>query len=234
MKKDNIYEFSLYIDIEGFGDKFEDGGKQSFINLTNDLYSLGQKFFEKLSIIQFGGDGFLIKEILSYQNSIRKFIDIAAALLQIILIRGNTGRVKISHGYMSDIKSSYSEEIKKELYGNNQYVLKFNKNIMLLNPVIGTSIINCYKLNGPKGPLLLVDKDLEEKIIHEKVPYKKINSDKYNVLWINWINHKNENTELILKHLNLNNKNIETNLKSYIDKNDLPEEWKKSALELIE
>lgn len=235
MIKNIMTELALYIDIEGFGSKFENGGKKSFIDLTNDLYSLGRNFLSHHSIVQFGGDGFLIKEILIYQNRISRFIDLSAALLQMITIRGGAGRVQISHGYMADISGLYSVEIQKEIYANHQNILEGSKyNVMLINPVIGTSIINCYKLKGPKGPLLLVDKDLEEKMKNEKVPYETIHSDKYKVQSVNWLKHRNENTEIILKHLNLNSDNIEKALQTYIENNVLKEEWERNALKLIE
>ena len=140
-------ELALYIDIEGFGCKFDNGGKKLFIDLTNDLYSLGRSLVNNHSIIQFGGDGFLIKEILLYQNNISQFIDLSAALLQMLIVRGGAGRVQISHGDMSDISGLYSDEIQKEIQFNNQNILgDSNHNVMIINPVFGTAIINCYKL----------------------------------------------------------------------------------------
>ncbi len=235
MTKNIMTKLALYIDIEGFGRKYENGGKKSFIDLTNDLYSLGRNLLCHHSIFQFGGDGFLIKENLIYQNIISQFIDLSAALLQMITIRGGAGRVQISYGYMADISGLYSDEIQKELQANHQNILGGSKfNVMFINQVIGTSIINCYKLKGPKGPLLLIDKDLEEKMKNEKVPYETIHSCKFKVLSVNWLKHRNENTELILKHLNLNSDNIEKALQTYIENNALKQEWKRNALKLME
>lgn len=232
-------ELALYIDIEGFGLKFENGGKKSFIDLTNDLHSLGQNIFSYLSIIQFGGDGFLIKENLSYENKISRFIDLSVALLQIITLRGGTGRVQISNGYMSDISGLYSNEIQKEIQSNNQNILGGNNyNIMLINPVIGTSIINCYKLKGPKGPLLLVDNNLKEMLETEKIAFETLSygkCTKYEVLNINWLKSKNENTELILNHFNFKSIDVEEALTNYIETNalGLTNEWRSSALNLL-
>lgn len=235
MKEQNgMTELALYIDIEGFGCKFENGGRKSFIDLTNDLYLLGRNYFNKIFIYQFGGDGFLIKEVQG-NNSVSYFIDISAALLQMITIRGGAGRVQISHGYMSDISDLYSDEIKKEIQANNQNILGDSRhNKMYINhQVIGTSIINCHKLKGPKGPLLLVDKDLEEEMKKEK-GYVTIPSEKFEVINVNWVKHRNENTKCILKCLNLNSDNIENKLRTYIDNNDLSEEWKRYAMKLME
>lgn len=56
------YQWAIYIDIEGFSNNFYNGAKDSFVNLTNDLFILKNKLGKQLSIVQFGGDGFLIKE----------------------------------------------------------------------------------------------------------------------------------------------------------------------------
>jgi hypothetical protein len=227
-------ELALYIDIEGFSFKFENGGKKSFINLTNDLYSLGRSLLSYLSIIQFGGDGFLIKEIIIYRNEISRFIDLSAALLQIITIRGGAGRVQISHGYMSDISGLYSDEILKEIHVNNQNILGgCNHNVMLINPIIGTSIIKSYKLKGPKGPLLLVDKDLKEMLEDECIYYETIPYDKSEVLSINWLKLRNKNIEHFLKQLKLNSDNIEEVFRIYINNNELTSEWEENAWKLI-
>ncbi len=196
---------------------------------------MGRSLFNNLSIIQFGGDGFLIKEISVYQNKISKFIDISAALLQLITIRGGAGRVQISHGYMADISSLYSDEIQKEIHANNQNILGGSRNnVMLINQVIGTSIINCYKLKGPKGPLLLVDKELKGMIENEKIPFKTICSKNSEVLSVNWLKQRNEYTERILKQVKLNSENVEIALKTYLNNNTLPKKWKENALKLIE
>lgn len=228
-----IKKIALYIDIEGFGNKIKNGEKNPFIDLTNDLYFLGRSHLSYLSIIQFGGDGFLIKENVKYYNKISRFIDLSAALLQIITIRGGAAQVKISHGYMYDISGLYSDEIQKEIKDNNQNILGGSENnIMLINPVIGTSIINCYKLKGPKGPLLLVDKHLREKLDSESILYETYEEDE--VLSINWLDHRNENTERYLQHLNLNSENIKETLIAYINNNNgLNTEWKENAWKLI-
>lgn len=223
----------MFIDIEGFSKKFEDGGEQSYIHLTNDLFSLGNKYFKSLSIIQFGGDGFLIKEIFSYSNKLSCFIDISVALLQSILVKGGVGRVQISQGYMHDISGLYSEEIRNQIQGKNQNILSgTNNNIMMINTVIGTLIINCFKLKGPSGPLLLVDKELEGKLKEENIPYETIKTKKYNVLAINWIKYRNSNTDLILSNLGIGCNGIEEMLKNYINSNNVSHEWKQNALKL--
>ncbi len=224
-------ELALYIDIEGFAVNFENGAKQSFINLTNDLFVLGQSELDHLSFIQFGGDGFLIKEILTYTNDLDKFVDLSTALLQSVCLRGGMGRVQISSGYMSDISGLYSTEIRQKIEENNTNILDQHNNIMIINNVIGTSIINCYKLKGPKGPLLLIDKDLVPE--QEKPKYIHYKSKDYDVYGVNWLKRKNNTIDSILNLLNLDSKELIDRTQNYLNNNGLPDEWKEETIKLI-
>lgn len=231
-KKVKMNEIALYIDIEGFSEKFENGGMQSFINLTNDLFKLGQEYYSHLSIIQFGGDGFLIKEIGVYQNNLEKFVELGTILLKAIILRGGMGRVQISSGKMADIVGLYSHQIQQsftlEKYNN---ILCQNKNVMLINPIIGTAIINCIKLKGPSGPLLLIDKELV--IEKNQKKYTKLTIDEQEVFNFNWVKHSSEKIKQVLKILELDESNLLSCFKRYLETNILTDNWKIQANRLL-
>ncbi len=224
-------EIAIYIDIEGFAVNFEKGAKQAFINLTNDLFILGQFKFNHMSIIQFGGDGFLIKEILTYSNDLTKFIDISTALLKAICLRGGMGRVQISSGQMADISGLYSREIRQKVKEGKINILDQHNNVMMINSAIGTSIINCHNLKGPKGPLLLIDPKLI--LEEEKVKYIHYKSARYEVFGVNWIKRKNNNIDSILNLLELKNSELTYHVGSYLRNNDPPSEWKQELIKLL-
>ncbi|MBL1279599.1 MAG: hypothetical protein COA33_004980 [Fluviicola sp.] len=226
-----MIELSLYIDIEGFAKKFETGAKKSFIDLTNDLFKLGKNNFNHLSIVQFGGDGFLIKEVLTYTNNLNRFIDIASALLQSICLRGGIGRVQISSGHLADISGLYSEELRNAISRDKQNILHESNNVMLINSVIGTSIINCFKLKGPSGPLLLIDNLLITD--EEKHNYIHYNMNGINVYGVNWLNRKNENISNMLGTLGIDNVTLLDKFRAYLNENDLHETWEEEAKKLI-
>ena len=228
-------KIALYIDIEGFSKTFESGGKHSFIKLTNTLYKLGRTNLENHSIIQYGGDGFLIMRQLRTTTRIKPFIELAVILLQSILTNGSVGRVQISTGYMQAISGLYSDEIQAEINSNHQNVLTNSRyNGMYINPISGTSIINCYNLKGPKGPLLLIDENLTQNLIKEKIPYSVVEKNGSRALSINWINYKSEYIDNSLKLIDVNNNNIEYLLENYVYNNtNLAEEWRKNALRLL-
>lgn len=227
----HLQKLAIYIDIEGFSNRFETGGRESFIHLTNDLFKLGQVDFSNLSIVQFGGDGFLITEVLQYSNDLNKFIDISVALLKSIAIKGGMGRVQISQGTMADISGLYSNELQIRLQNQRGNILEQERNIMLLNPIIGTSIINCHQLKGPKGPLLLIDKELINGL--SKSEFIHYNNNGHDVYGLNWLKYKSDFVCKILKILEISDENLDSIFKKYIDTEELKEEWEFQAKKLL-
>ena len=230
------FEWALYIDIEGFSAKFEQGAKDSFIKLTNDLFTIGSHFYDYLSIEQFGGDGFLLKQVSIRSPNFEKPIELATLLLKLILLRGGIGRVQISHGYMADTKGLYSDEIQNSIRMNgSDNLLNGKRNIMGIKPLIGTSIINAHKLKGPSGPLLLVDVELESNLIESRIPFTKLNFHNQNVLSVNWVKFDTERIQEIVDFIGLNSSIDYTQLvKNYIQNNSLTNEWIQGAVTLIQ
>jgi hypothetical protein len=225
-------EIALYIDIEGFSKKFENGGRQSFIKLSDDLFKLGQNYFTNLSIIQFGGDGFLIKEVGRYTNDLNKFLELGVILLKAITLRGGMGRIQISSGTMADISGLYSEDLIEAIRIDNNNLLYNTLNIMTINPIIGDAIINCVKLIGPKGPLLLIDEKLL--INKDQTNYTELRTDDKLVFDFNWLNFSNEFVSNALTILGLDESKLFIEFEKYLRSNsDLKKEWKNNAIRLI-
>lgn len=229
-------EWALYIDIEGFATNFERGAKRAFVGLTNSLFTLAQNLFEHKSIIQYGGDGFLIKELGLYQNDIKVPIEIAATLLKSILVHGAVGRGQLAYGYTSDISGLYSEKIQERVRVNGvNSLLEGRNSAMFINPLIGTSIINSYKLKGPAGPLLLVDSFYETQLTMRGVPFIKYEAIEQPVLLVNWLAFQSEPINDMLSHLNINpTLDFSQMLSRYITRNaGLRPDWIAKANELI-
>lgn len=225
-------EIALYIDIEGFSKKFEIGGKQSFIKLSDDLFKLGQNCFTNLSIIQFGGDGYLIKEVGTYTNDLNKFLELSVILLKAITLRGGMGRIQISTGTMADISGLYSEDLIKAIRINSSNLLYNTQNIMTINPIIGNALINCVKLTGPSGPLLLIDEKLL--INKDQTNFTKLKKDDNIVFDFNWMKFSNNFISNALVILELDESKLLVEFENYLNSNsDLPDEWKINAKRLI-
>lgn len=134
---------------------------------------------------------------------------------------------------MADIKDLYSSDLKEAI---NKDMLCDRNGTMIINTLIGTSIIRAHKLKGPSGPLLIIDYELENELKEASINYK-IQNEYAECLQINWLNFKNSYLDKVLNCYNNINKNINDKelLKSYIAKNkSLTGEWKKNAEKLLE
>ena len=175
--------------------------------------------------------GASFKEFFNYSNDLNNFIDIAAVLLKSIALRGGVGRAQISHGKISDITGLYSKGIREQIEFNNANILGRNNNVMFINPLIGSSIINCVKLKGPSGPLLLIDKSVVSNSEKEKLLH--YNEDGYDVYGVNWLSYNNKDCTRILKKLNLIDSSLLSIFRKYLDENSVHPKWNKEAENLL-
>ena len=104
-------QLAMYISTESSLNRFENSGRKSMINLTNDLYLLSGLYFKNMSIMQFRGDGFLIKETSGHKLEVLKFIDISVALLQLLTLKGSAGRIQISLDCINEDSGFYNRDI---------------------------------------------------------------------------------------------------------------------------
>lgn len=227
----------FYIDIEGFSATFNQQGKQSMISLSNDIWTLVSKKFEYITAYQFGGDGFLIKTVAPFVNQRIQLTNLAITLLQSVLLRGGIARVQMSQGTMADIHSCYSDEIKKnfqtivEKFINFNYSAAANHSILTLNPIIGTGIINDFKLKCRQGPLFILDSDIMEQFQNDfcQFPIKRRRLN-----WeLGWLSFSSIEIEDNLKLLGLVKSNLESTLTQYIIQNKLRASWSKNSKSLF-
>ena len=227
----------FYIDIEGFSASFNQQGKQSMISLSNDIWTLVSKKFEYITAYQFGGDGFLIKTVGPFVNQRIQLTNLAITLLQSVLLRGGIARVQMSQGTMADIHSCYSDEIKKnfqtivEKSVNFNYSATANHSILTLNPIIGTGIINAYKLKGRPGPLFILDSDIMDQFQNDfdqfPIKRRKINWE------LGWLRFNSIEIEDNLKLLGLDTSTLGFTLTQYIIQNKLKSSWVRNSKSLF-
>lgn len=222
--------WAIYLDIEGMSRRLEKGAINDFVKLTEDLYEIG-KSFDNLSITQFGGDGFLIKQLFVYKSCINIPVEIAAAILKASIAKGFMCKAKIACGNLFDISLLYNEEIKNSL-AENSNILRKEKNIMTITPLIGSSIINAHNLKTPSGPTLSIRKELIANLVI--APQLLRESD--NSIEINWLKFNSDRISKILDQLGCNDiELIESNFIRYIEENcddttwSKREDWKKGA-----
>ena len=211
--------------------------------LTSWIYALmdsGHEAFTGLGAIQYGGDGFLIRQVVPpYRDDLRVPLGIGVALMQCAASTGFTLRAQLSMGESSDVSGTYSEAMQQKIrdqeYGGylgfyRGRVETFNN--MLYNPILGTSIFNAYRLSKPKGPLFVIDALLSKELTRQAIAF----NDLSNVLEVDWLLYSSGEVEQAVSSC-IGKVAIEPReqLLQYLQKYEevLPEDWAASARRLV-
>jgi hypothetical protein len=152
--------WALYIDIEGFGAKWNDTTMTAFrgINaLMQGIYWIGDRYYRepphRLFAHQFG-DGFLIVSDFHEQLLDRATL-ISVALLRHLLANKETAKCAIAEGQISDIQHCYPREIRDHLEKES---ISLGHGVMTISPVLGSALIHAVSLakKSPSGPVLSI------------------------------------------------------------------------------
>jgi hypothetical protein len=152
--------WALYIDIQGFGSKWNDTTMEAFrgINaLMQGIFWIGDRYYrappERLFAHQFG-DGFLVISDFPEERLDRAAL-VGVALMRHLLTHGETAKGAISEGEISDVKNCYPNDI-REQFGD--WNIRLGEGVMTVTPVLGSALINTVGLEKkcPSGPLLAI------------------------------------------------------------------------------
>lgn len=233
METPAVFDWAIFIDIEGFSKKYTQDrnvAKNSIIKLTELIYEVAKKN-DYLKITQFGSDGFLIIQDRLKMGSVDFPIKIASFLMQNMLFNGFVSKSKISYGVLYDITKDYPDYIQKELGSAN--TITIGNSLIRLTPFIGDSIINSYTLNCARGPLMVLDYNLNINSCISAAIMKlfyNITDDK--LTYVNWLGILPSDTpnDKIINHRS----NLISVMKEYLDNNnELPCMWRKNAETLL-
>jgi hypothetical protein len=130
-----------------------------------------------------------------------------------------TARAAISIGEMADITSCLSEEIRSVREHSH---LRLGAGVMTIQTVIGEGLVNAYKLSRehPKGPQLLVDKQMAERLVEFSMT-QLCGSEK--AIFVDWIRPELPIVKEILRRIGrpaTNSDKLLANLKDYISQRD--------------
>lgn len=240
---DTAHFWALYIDVEGFSYLYEEHAMKPMSFLTSDIFALldsGRPEFSGLSAIQYGGDGFLIKQLGSvYDKDIRRPLAIGCALMKRALVDGFTLRAQLSVGDSADVQGTYSEPMQERIKEQNAagYLSVYRGsartfNNMLYNSVIGTSILNAYRLQQPKGPLFVVDPLLKEDMETAGIQV----TESKEALLFDWLRHDDDYVRSGMEVLEINGEfDHQSALRKYIQKYEgvIPADWRIGAESLL-
>jgi hypothetical protein len=155
--------WALYIDVEGFGVKWNDSTIDAFrgINaLMQGIFRIGDRYYreppDRLFAHQFG-DGFLVVSDF-HEPLLDRAILVGIALLRHLLANGETAKCTIAEGELSDIQNCYPREVRSQL---QKWNIHFGAGVMTITPVLGSALINTVHLQkrSPSGPLLTLSEE---------------------------------------------------------------------------
>ena len=239
------HRWGLFIDIEGFSHRYSKNSCDALLSLgclAGDLFQIGKYFteHERLLIHQFG-DGFLVLSDFP-EDSLNRPLSIAIALMQSMLLRGREGggvcRAAISTGDFSDVSGCLPPEVREDKSFDHHFV-KLGDGLMTLIPVMGSALINPYKLQskGPKGPLLFVDAKLDCFMPTKGVSILHRTKDS---LQVDWLHARLPLASELLgclrgKHgkMTIPDSLLEEQLSKYVKTHCMNGKWASSAQELI-
>lgn len=226
--------WALYIDVEGFGVKWNDDTIDAFrgINaLMQGIFWIGDRYYrdspDRLFAHQFG-DGFLVASDF-HEELLDRAVLVAVALLRHLLANGETAKCAIAEGKLSDIKNCYPPEVRSQL---DKKSIPFGAGVMTVMPVLGSALINTVSLhkNSPSGSMLTLSLENSRRLSCG-VPIVAIeNSD---VMVVNWLCGEPTGLEQLQIAAGFKRHSEQerlTQLSQYIDSNaSLKLEWKDNS-----
>lgn len=219
--------WGIYIDIEGFGAKF-DQNITSLLPLNalmEGIFQIGVRKYSddanRLFAHQFG-DGFVIVSCFK-EETLNRPVAIAISLMRHVLASGGVAKASIAEGGFSDLKSSYPKQI---VDIENDGRIQIGRGLMTIIPVMGTALINSVGLDklSPSGSLLTIHVDDKNRISSE---YRSREIENH-LLSVNWLKGEPSLVSEICSISGLNNppeKVRVESLKKYICQNKLSPNW---------
>ncbi len=229
--------WSLFIDIEGFSKVYPEHMSQALLplcNLMEGIYKIGCAVCPATPHRLFAhqiGDGFIVVSEFA-ERSPEMPIAIGIFLLRHILLSGGMGKCTISQGEFSDIKGCFPKIIRDKMDGSA--TVRIGGGLMHLFPVMGSALINSYRLGkNESGSLLLLDSDLSQQF-PSGVVVSKTTSTHYIV---DWVHSSIQEIDEIMKKTGIVHPTPEETvhlIKEYIEKNKegLSTDWIHNTLSL--
>ena len=219
--------WSIYIDIEGFGARYDQtmDALAPLNALMEGIYRIGSKKYtddvNRLFAHQFG-DGFVIVSCFE-EESLDRAVAISISLMRYILASGGLAKASVSEGGFSDIKGCYPREIT-----NNEKdgCISVGGGLMTIIPVMGTALINAVAIDKrtPSGSLLTIDSNNRNRISSGF----KLNEIENGLLSVNWLKDEHNLVNEISRDSGLSMQSELdriASLKNYIDTNKLKPNW---------
>lgn len=142
--------WSVYVDIEGFSAMYE-GSTQPLVSLgalMTGIYNIGSRCYFKSPNCLYAhqlGDGFIVVGQFGWP-SLEQACSIAVALLRNVLMEGGVAKAAIAEGELADVTGCYPQVIRELRHRAPGRVIRLGGGLMTVLSVMGTALINAYKL----------------------------------------------------------------------------------------
>jgi hypothetical protein len=180
--------WAIHIDLEGVSKIYEKDQLRVFRGLgilAAGIYQIGMTFCadtpNRLFVHQTGGDGFIIAS--EFAEGRPEFpVAVAVVLMRLVLQSGCLGKSGVSEGEFADIRATYPAIIRGQI--DNSGVVRIGRGFIRLFPVMGTALINAYKVaNRASGSVLLLDSGMA----HDLSSTAAISVEREGFVAIDWI-----------------------------------------------
>lgn len=159
--------WSLYIDVEGFGSKWDETTMRAFrgINtLMEGIFKIGDRLYreppDRIFAHQFG-DAFLVVSDF-HEQSLDRAALVGISLMRQLLAAGEVAKCALAEGELSDIQNCYPDAIRSQ-YKNGH--IGIGSGVMTVTPVMGTALIRTAGLQKKvSGPLMILPEALRSRM----------------------------------------------------------------------
>ena len=181
-----LESWAVYIDEEGFAQHWDEtmAAFRGLNALMEAICRIGKNVYpgevERLFAHQFG-DGFLIGSDFHEENLSRATL-IAIAILRHILAFDRIARAALVEGDIADVSGCYPMEVRGE---SDRSRVRLGAGILTTSSVLGVGLLRSVGLakKGPRGPLLLVDSSLRNRLPID-VQVTDVEKDVISVDWL--------------------------------------------------
>lgn len=229
--------WSIFVDVEGFSKLYPQDLARAFRPLRDMMeviYLIGTRFCPNAPnrlFVHHIGDGLLIVSDYPFRTP-EIPIAISVILLRKATMAGGMAKAAISQGDFGDVQSLYPEIIASKRGASN--AVRLGEGLMSFFPVMGSALINAYRLSGSlSGSLLILDSDIKAGVPDGIMKTKS--EPTFDVL--DWVHASTPEIEEVLTATKIGLdplSEIESKVRQYIKLNDasLPPIWKSNTLSL--
>ena len=189
------HNWSLYLDLQGFSALYAVNQAKALVRLgrlMEPIHRIGEMSLAEGPHRLFAhqlGDGFVVVPSFGEQT-LDKPLAMAIGVLRHVLVGGGVAKAALSTGDFADVQGCYPDSVMAK--STEDGVITMGEGLMTIFPVMGSALINSYKLSSssPSGALLVVDSSLRSDL-PPSLDYVET-AEGSDVLAIDWVHSQDE------------------------------------------